>query len=151
MDQAKAIINIKEGLVELEGPVGFVERYLERYAPAAKVSPFSQPETAAPAESDTEIPKRARGSQRSCTRAIRAEVKAGFFDQPRSTRLVRERLSEKGAACSIAVLRSSLRRAVKEGRLETTGRARGLVYSRKAQEGSVKQPVEPMERESQSL
>ena len=36
MDQAKAVINLNEGVIQLEGPVGFVQRYLEKYAPAKK-------------------------------------------------------------------------------------------------------------------
>lgn len=32
MDQAKAIINLKEGTVQLEGPVEFVREYLDRFA-----------------------------------------------------------------------------------------------------------------------
>ena len=39
MDQAKAIINLNEGVIQLEGPVEFVERYLEKYAPVVKGAP----------------------------------------------------------------------------------------------------------------
>ena len=45
MDQAKAVINLNEGIIQLEGPVEFVRRYLEKYAPATKV--FSAPESQA--------------------------------------------------------------------------------------------------------
>ena len=141
MDQAKAVINLNEGVIQLEGPVGFVQRYLEKYAPAVKgiSTPGSQAGTAGrPAEARGRL----RGGQRSCTRAIRAEIKGGFFNEPKATRAVRERLTEKSVACSNGVLRISLRKAVEEGKLGTTGRGRGLVYSRKAKTGEVVQPVE---------
>ena len=141
MDQAKAVINLNEGIIQLEGPVEFVQRYLEKYAPAMKG--LSTPEPQASSLGDqVEVRGRPRGGQRSCTRAIRAEIKAGFFDEPRSTRAVRERLTEKGMACSSGVLRISLRKAVEEGKLGTAGRGRGLVYTRKA-EGY--EPARPME------
>ena len=84
------------------------------------------------------------------TKAIRAELKAGFFDEPKRSGAVRERLAEKGVACSIGLLRASLRKAVEEGRLGTTGKGRGLVYSRKAEGGEV-EPVELPEVASEEL
>ena len=140
MDQAKAVININEGVIQLEGPVEFVRHYLEKYAPAMKALSTLEPQ--ASSSGQVEARGRPRRGQRSCTRAIRAEIKAGFFDKPRATQAVRERLTEKGVVCSVGVLRVSLRKAVEEGRLETTGRGRGLVYSRKAEGVEVKQPVE---------
>ena len=104
MDQAKAVIDLKEGVIQLEGPVEFVQRYLEKYAPAVKgiASPESQDGTAV---RQVEMRDRMRGGQHSCTRAIRAEIKSGFFDEPKATKGVRERLTEKGVACTSGVLR----------------------------------------------
>ncbi len=149
MDQAKAVINLNEGVIQLEGPVGFVQHYLEKYAPAGKgiSAPGSRASTAG---RQVEARGRLRGGQRSCTRAIRAEIKGGFFNEPKATRAVRERLTEKGMACSNGVLRLSLRQAVEEGRLGTTGRRRGLVYSRKAEAGEVVQPVKLPEAASRT-
>ena len=148
MDQAKAVINLKEGIIQLEGPVEFVERYLEKYASAIGGLPSPESRVGTPGKR-VEVTARPRGRQRSCTRAIRAEIKAGFFDEPRATKSVRERLTEKGVACSSGLLRASLRKAVEEGRLGTTGRGRGLVYSRKAEGGGVVPPVELPEVASQ--
>jgi hypothetical protein len=133
MDQAKAIINLNEGIIQLEGPVEFVQRYLEKYAPDMKGLSTSESQ-AGTSRRRVEARGRPRGGQRSCTRVIRAEIKAGFFDEPRSTQAARERLTDKGVVCSSSVLRTSLRKAVEEGKLSTTGRGRGLVYSRKAEE-----------------
>jgi len=144
MDQAKAIINLNEGVIQLEGPVEFVQRYLERYAPAIKG--LSTPESqSATVGRQVEARGKPRKMRRSCTRAIRAEVKAGFFDEPRSTPAIRERLKEKGVACSVGALRTSLRKVVKEERLVTAGRGRGLTYGRKSEEGKAGQPAEVAE------
>lgn len=132
MDQAKAIINLNEGIIQLEGPVEFVQHYLEMYAPAVKGLPPTAPRTAVSGAAK-EARGRRRGGRFSCTRAIRGEIKAGFFDEPKSTQAVREWLAERGVVCSIGMLRAGLKKAVEEGRLNTAGRRRGLVYSRKAE------------------
>jgi hypothetical protein len=131
MDQARVVIDLSEGIIELEGPVEFVRQYLERYAPAA---------TTADAPEGKKVAKRKAGgkvggrvTQRACTRAINAEVKAGFFERPRSAKLLKERLVEKGVTCSVGTLRKSLKKAVDQGQLETSGRGRGLVYRYKAE------------------
>ena len=150
MDQAKAVINLNEGVIQLEGPVEFVQRYLEKYAPAIKGLPPAEPQAGTEGKA-VRSQGRPRGGQRSCTRAIRAEIKSGFFDEPKRSGAVRERLAEKGVACSIGLLRASLRKAVEEGRLGTTGKGRGLVYSRKAEGGEVVPPVELPEVASEEL
>ena len=147
MDQAKAVINLNEGIIELEGPVEFVERYLERYGSAIKGLPAAEPQRAGPPRA-VKARSKARGGQRSCTRAIRAEIKAGFFDEPRSTRSVKERLTEKGVTCSTGLLRTSLKKVVDEGRLIPTGRGRARVYSRTGEQSVTLPPVESSEAAS---
>ena len=49
MDQARAVINLNEDVIQLEGPVEFVQRYLERYAPAIKGFTAPEAEVAASA------------------------------------------------------------------------------------------------------
>jgi hypothetical protein len=34
MDEARVVINLKEGIIELEGPVDFVRHYLDMYQSA---------------------------------------------------------------------------------------------------------------------
>ena len=141
MDQAKAIIKLNEGIIELEGPIEFVERYLERYGAAIRGLPAAEPQRAGPPRV-VRARGKARGGQGSCTRAIRAEVKAGFFDAPKSTRSVKERLTEKGVSCSTGLLRTSLKKVVDEGRLSPTGRGRARVYSRTGEQIVALPPTE---------
>ena len=141
MDQAKAVIKLNEGIIELEGPVEFVERYLERYGSDIEGLPVVEPKRASPPRA-VRARGKARGGQGSCTRAIRAEVKAGFFDAPKSTRSVKERLMEKGVSCSTGLLRTSLKKVVDEGRLSPTGSGRARVYSRTGEQSVALPPTE---------
>lgn len=129
MDQAKVVIKLNGGIIELEGPIEFVERYLERYGFAIKGLPAVEPKRASPPR-DVRACGKARRGQRSCTRAIRFKIKAGFFDEPRSTRAVKERMTEKGVSCSSGLLRTNLKKVMDEGRLSPTGRGRVRVYNR---------------------
>ena len=147
MDQAKAVIKLNEGIIELEGPVEFVERYLERYGSAIRGLPAMEPQRASPPRA-VKARGKVRGGQGSCTRAIRAEVKAGFFDEPKSTRAVKERLTEKGVSCSSGLLRTSLKKVVDEGRLSPTGRGRARVYSRTGEQSVALPPAESSEAAS---
>jgi len=142
MDQAKAIINLHEGIIQLEGPVEFVQRYLEMYAPAVKGAPTPGPQTQAPGKK-AKAGGRSRGGRGSCARAVRAEIKAGFFDEPRTTKAVRERLAEKGIVCSSGALRATLKETVDKGRLQTSGRGRGIAYGRNLEMAGSTPPAEP--------
>jgi len=147
MSQAKAVINLSEGIIELEGPLEFVERYLERYGAAIKGLPAAEPQHAGPPRV-VKARGKARGGQGSCTRAIRADIKAGFFDEPKSTRSVKERLTVKGVSCSTGLLRTSLKKVVGEGRLSPTGRGRARVYSRTGEQSVALPPAESSEAAS---
>jgi len=36
VDEARVVINLKEGVIELQGPVDFVQRYMDAYQLVAK-------------------------------------------------------------------------------------------------------------------
>jgi hypothetical protein len=57
MDEAKAIINIKEGIIELSGPVDFVRQYLDRYQSAIKIETAPEKAPAAPAAPTAKVVK----------------------------------------------------------------------------------------------
>lgn len=133
MDQAKAIINLKEGTVQLEGPVEFVREYLDRFAAKelpprrrkAQVIPKAVPEAA------QKPVRRARGRRAgriSPADALRAEVEAGFFNEARAIPQVRQHLAEKGISYSTNSIRIGLRQLAESGLLGRTGAARALRY-----------------------
>ena len=140
MDQAKVVINIKEGVIELEGPVDFVRHYLDTYQSAIKelqvprdvavVAGQGKPKASPRKRKEVPVAKAGKGERGSCTRAIRSHLEAGFFDEPRSTSAVKQKLSETGLACTDSNVRASLGRLVRSGSLGATGRSRSLRYHR---------------------
>jgi hypothetical protein len=118
MEEARVMIDLKEGIIELEGPIDFVRHYLEMYRPAVKR--LSRGVTAG-----RERPKRV-----SCTAAIRKEIGAGFFDDPRSVNSIKQHLNESGFEFKDNNVRNSLKRLTATGMLGANGKGRGLTYSK---------------------
>ncbi len=142
MDEARVVINLKEGVIELQGPVDFVRHYLDTYQPAIKGLQSLPKEVAVSPEKARALPRKRKaapaakaekGKRASCTGAIRSDLEAGFFDEPRSTGEVKQRLSETGFTFTDSNVRNSLRRLAKSGVLGTSGRGTSLRYQRAKQ------------------
>jgi hypothetical protein len=142
MNEAKVVINLKEGIIELQGPVDFVRHYLDMYQPAIKGLESLPQRATVTLEKAKALPRKrkttpaakaVRAKPISCTRAIRSDVEAGFFDEPRSTGDVKQRLSEAGFSFTDSNVRNSLKRLAKSGALGTTGRGGTLRYHRAKQ------------------
>lgn len=145
MDQAKAVINVKEGVIQLEGPVEFVRQYLELYGSAiggVKEQPMGEKPNAAPATAkvakspkvaEKEVAvhgKRRRAKRLTCIGAIRKEIKGGFFNEPRPATEVHQRLFEQGMSCGHEIIRVSLVKLTGDGLLERTSDGRSARYRR---------------------
>ncbi len=136
MDQAKAIVNLKEGIIQLEGPVEFVREYLNIYGSAIKGLEEIPKETEAAPKEKTVRGKakttrvRAAVKRVSCVDAVRAEVKAGFFTEPRSAQEVRRLLSDKKQVCSNNSITIALKKLVESGLLTRLGVGRATRYQR---------------------
>lgn len=137
MDEAKAIIDVKKGIIELEGPVDFVRRYLGRYQPPInhlrglpKAVAASPEKAGPPPETKKAAPrlKAQRGISGEGAAAIGKYLESGFFEQPRSFRDVREHLANNRVTCKDSLVRASLKRLVIAGTLKTTGVASALRY-----------------------
>jgi hypothetical protein len=139
MDEARVVINLKEGIIELQGPVDFVRHYLNTYQPAIKgleslpkdvaVSP-EKAKTAPRKRKAVPSTKRETKKRTSCTKAIRSDLEAGFFDEPRSVAEVKQRMNETGLTFIDSNIRTSLKRLVKSGPLGMTGRGRTVRFRR---------------------
>ncbi|MBI2860155.1 MAG: hypothetical protein HYX91_01450 [Chloroflexi bacterium] len=155
MDQARVIIDLKEGIIELEGPVDFVRHYLETYQPATKpaggrarrsspVSTVTPPPRVKPpgargrrakAEAlpakEKAVPVEAKKPKPvSCTQAVGGYIDEGFFDQPRSIGEISKHLKETGVNCTGRAVKVSLTRLTGAGALATAGKGRGVRYHR---------------------
>jgi hypothetical protein len=169
MTNAKALINLTEGTIQLEGPVTFVREYLEKYSPAMNVQithkvkvktprvkvarvKSARVKTARPKTFQVKVAKakiikekppkqkkikpliiltRGKRGRNSLARIVNAEIESGFFNNPISIKEVDNRLKEKGVSGSRAMIKSALKRAIAEGKIEIMGKGRGVVYMRK--------------------
>ena len=136
MDQAKAIINLKEGIVQLEGPVEFVREYLSVYGSAIKgLQGIPKEMEATPKQkavrSRAKVSRARIGARRtSCVNTVRAEVEAGFFNEPRSVQEVRQLLTEKEKVYSNSSVSTCLKKLVESGLLSRRGAGRAVRYQR---------------------
>jgi len=139
MDEARVVINLKEGIIELQGPVDFVRHCLDTYQPAIKGLQSLPKDVAVSPEKARALSRRRKaapgiraekGKRTSCAGAIRSDLEAGFFNEPRSTGEVKQQLSETGLTFTDGAIRTSLRRLVNSGLLGMTGRGRAVRYHR---------------------
>ena len=142
MDEARVVINLKEGIVELQGPVDFVRHYLDMYRPAIKGLQGLPQDVGVKSEKGRSLPRKrkvaaateaGKGKRGSCIGAIRSDMEAGFFDKPRSTGEIERRLSEAGVTFTENGLRANLRRLSLTGLLDTVRKGRSVRYQRRAQ------------------
>ncbi len=142
MDEAKVVINLKEGVIELQGPVDFVRHYLSAYQPAIMGLQSLPKDITVSPEKTKAVPRKRKaapvtkaekGKHASYTGAMRSDLEAGFFDEPRSTGEVKQRLSEAGLTFTDNGVRASLRRLSLDGSLDIARKGRSVRYQRRAQ------------------
>ena len=142
MDEARVVINLKEGIVELQGPVDFVRHCLDMYQPTIMRLQGLPQDVAATPEKAKPLPRKrkaaavtksGRARRGSCIGAIRSDLEAGFFDQPRSIREIKQRLSEAGLTFTENGVRANLIRLSLAGSLDIVRKGRSVRYQRRAQ------------------
>jgi len=122
VDTVKAVINLKEGVIELEGPQEFVEKYLNLYRPDASkwqavLSLKSEVET------KEKAPKRLRrGAPKpkgtSCMGRIRTLIDENYFKDPKtSTEIMNWLKEQKGAIYDSSPVTAALNQFIKKGTL----------------------------------
>ena len=130
--EARILIDSKEGLIEIEGPVRFVEKYMAKYA----FGPKTPEEVAKPVE------VRPRSSTKTCLKTIRTLLKEGFFVQSRGFNEIKMEFIKKDAGCSDPTLRGALKAVTKKRKLTVIGAGRGTRYVQPADVKSLPIPGE---------
>jgi len=141
MEDAKVVINLKEGIIEMEGPADFVQRCLDMYGPSIRGllgmpqdAPVST-EKAKPlgrARKATAVAKPRRGKRATVMGAMRSDVKSGFFDEPRSTAEIKQRLSDAGLTFTDSGVRANLRKLTLDGLLDAAKKGHAVRFQRRA-------------------
>ena len=140
MDEARVVINLKEGIVELQGPPDFVRHCLDMYQPAIKGVLGLPQETAASPERVSPVPEKRkvaavtrprRRKRPSGLGTIQSDLEMGFFDEPRSTDEIKRRLSEEGVSITDGGVRANLRKLTLDGLLDTVRKGRLVRYQRR--------------------
>ncbi len=141
MEDAKVVINLKEGIIEMEGPADFVQRCLDMYGPGIKGllglpqdAPVST-EKAKPlgrARKATAVARPRRGRPATVMATIRDDLESGFFDRPRSTGEIKQRLSDAGRTFTDGGVRANLRKLTQDGLMNAVKKGRSVRFQRRA-------------------
>jgi len=141
MEDAKVVINLKEGIIELQGPADFVRHVLDMYEPTIKGLRGLPQDTVEKPEKARRLPEKRKSAAVATSRrekrvsgtgVIRSALEAGFFDEPRSTEEVRRRLSDAGLTLTDSGVRMTLRRLKLDGLLDTVRKGRLVRFQRRA-------------------
>ncbi len=124
MDIVKVVINLKEGILHLEGPQEFVEKYLNLYRPDASKwkSVISQEGEVKTKEEATAKRTRTRTARTkvgpSCGERIRGLIAEDYFKDLRtSTEVMNYLKDQKGITYNIELVTATLSNIIKSGKL----------------------------------
>jgi hypothetical protein len=134
MDTVKAVINLKEGTLQLEGPQQFVEKYLDQYNSMIQSwKTFSSLPPEAKTKDEKEVtPKRTRAVRPkagpACGEKISELIGEGFFKEQRTREEVTKKLLEKGIRYDSSLISATLNNFFRSGKIEKTGVGRNAKY-----------------------
>jgi len=140
MEDAKVVINLKEGMIEMEGPADFVQRCLDMYGPGIRGLLGLPQDTAAAPKKAGDVPRKRktaavatprRGRAATVMATIRDDLESGFFDKPRSIADIKQRLSEAGRTFTDGGVRANLRKLTQDGLLNAVKKGRSVRFQRR--------------------
>ncbi|MFU8796677.1 MAG: hypothetical protein ACNA7X_05230 [Dehalococcoidia bacterium] len=139
MEDAKVVINLKEGIIEMEGPADFVKQCLDMYGPGIRRLLGLPQDTAAAPEKAGGVPRKRkaavarprRGRRATVMATMREDLEVGFFDKPRSTAEIKQRLSDAGLTFTDTGVRANLRKLTQDGVLDAVKKGRSVSFKRR--------------------
>jgi len=141
MQDAKVVINLKEGIIEMEGPADFVQRCLDMYGPGIRGLLGMPQDTAAPPEKAGGVPRKRKATAVAKPRRrrpatvmamMRDDLEGGFYDRPRSTGEIKQRLSDAGLTFTDGGVRANLRKLTQDGLMNAVKKGRSVRFQRRA-------------------
>jgi hypothetical protein len=137
--EARVFIDLKEGVIELEGPIDFVEKYMAKYAPGGAVPAAEKPAVKRGPGRPPKAGRPVKKKKVSCDRIIAGLIGADFFSQGRGFGVVKTEVVNVAPGCSDNKIRKALKNAITAGKLTASGAGRGMKYS---QIIKISEPVE---------
>ncbi|XUX00929.1 MAG: hypothetical protein TUN42_02780 [Dehalogenimonas sp.] len=131
MTEARVFIDLKEGVIELEGPIEFVEKYMAKYAPggATVQTAIEKPTVKRGPGRPPKSGKPARKKKVSCDKIVADLTSAGFFGQERGFGAIKLEITRVEPGCSDNKIRKALKNAIAAGKLAASGAGRGMKYT----------------------
>ncbi len=133
MDTAKAIINLKEGSIQLEGPQEFVEKYLDQYKQLIVSLPIAHKTSKTADTVETvkdKTPKRKPRTRTGpgCTEEMQKLLDEGYFKEVRIRADVQNELLSRGNRFESKEVSAVLNNLFKAGKLKRTGAGKNAKY-----------------------
>jgi hypothetical protein len=131
MTVARVFIDLKEGVIELEGPIEFVKKYMAKYAPGggSAETVVEKPVIKRGPGRPRKAGKPVRKKKVSCDKIVAELSGAGFFGQSRGFGAIKAEITNVEPGCSDNKIRKALKNAIAAGKLTSSGAGRGMRYS----------------------
>ncbi|AKG53927.1 hypothetical protein DGWBC_1278 [Dehalogenimonas sp. WBC-2] len=130
MADVRVLIDLQEGVIELEGPVEFVEKHMALFLPAIVSVEPEEEKVPGKRGRPAKAGKTARNKKRvSCEAIIGTLWDDGFFSQSRGFGATKQEVLKTDSSCSDNKIRQTLKKFVAAGKLESTGAGRGMKYT----------------------
>lgn len=129
MTNARVLIDLQEGVIELEGPVEFVEKHMMRFLleETDTVEPVPARKPGRPAKAGKVGRKKKRDS---CNEVINGLYDSGYFKKARNFGVIKQQVLKTAPECSDNLIRKTLKEAIASGKLNASGIGRGMKYTR---------------------
>ena len=129
MADARVLMDLQEGVIELEGPVDFVEKHMALFLPAI-VSIEPEEEKVPGKRGRPAKAGKTRNKKRvNCETIVGTLWDDGFFTQSQGFGATKQEVLKTDSGCSDNKIRQTLKKFVAAGKLESKGAGRGMKYT----------------------
>jgi hypothetical protein len=129
MTTARVLIDLQEGIIEIEGPVEFVEKHMTRFLSDEEASVEDKPvrRRGRPAKTVKSSRKKRKAS---CGKVISNLLETSFFNKARGFGVIKQEVLKGVPDCSDNLIRNAIKETVASGKLSASGAGRGMKYNR---------------------
>ncbi|MEN8614841.1 hypothetical protein ABFB09_06135 [Dehalogenimonas sp. THU2] len=130
MPEARVLIDLQEGVIELEGPIEFVEKHMALFIPEMMgVEELEEEKPVVKRGRPAKAGKPKKKKRVSCDKIIDALAGEGFFAQPRGFGAIKQEVLKTDPGCSDNKIRQTLKKAIAGEKITASGAGRGMKYT----------------------